>query len=106
MLLNRTGLKELPVALDSIHNYYERLVIDKLMAMFHAGTMSAELLADVACVALNRLPPRYIRHDVDMAFYLSPNEYSEIENKVNDAITAAITLVERRSRRDQFGNNT
>jgi hypothetical protein len=25
-----------------------------------------ELLSDVACVALNRLPPRYIRHIVDM----------------------------------------
>jgi hypothetical protein len=24
-----------------------------------------DLLADVACVALNRLPPRYIRHQVD-----------------------------------------
>jgi hypothetical protein len=66
--------------------------------------MPAELLADVACVALNRLPPRYIRHDVDMAFYLSPHEYSDIENKVTDAINAGILLVEKRGRRDQQDN--
>ena len=30
-----------------------------------------ELLADIACVALNRLPPRYIRHEVD--FCLLPH---------------------------------
>jgi len=104
MLLNRTGNKDLPVGLDSIHNYYERLVLDKLMTMYSTGTMPAELLADVACVALNRLPPRYIRHDVDMAFYLSPHEYSDIENKVTDAINAGILLVEKRGRRDQQDN--
>ena len=27
---------------------------------------------DVACVALNRLPPRYIRHVADLAFYQTP----------------------------------
>ena len=28
-----------------------------------------ELLADAACVALNRLAPRYIRHEVDFVSY-------------------------------------
>ena len=30
---------------------------------------SADMLSDVACLCLNRLPPRYVRHDVDMMFY-------------------------------------
>jgi hypothetical protein len=100
MLLNRSGLRELPVGLDTIHNYYERLVLEKLMTMYTAGDMPAELIADIACVALNRLPPRYIRHDVDMAFYLSPHEYEEIESKVQAAINAGISFVEQRGRRD------
>ena len=40
-----------------------------------------DLLADVACVALNRLPPRYIRHEVDFAFYLSERERTESERR-------------------------
>jgi len=99
MLLNRPGLKDLPVGLDTIHNYYERLVIEKLMALYSDGDMPADMIADVACVALNRLPPRYVRHDVDMAFYLSPHEYDEIEAKVQNAINAGITFVEKRGSR-------
>jgi len=101
MLLNRPGLKDLPVGLDTIHNYYERLVIEKLMAMYGDGDMPADMIADVACVALNRLPPRYVRHDVDMAFYLSPHEYDEIEAKVQNAINAGITFVEKRGSRTE-----
>lgn len=96
MLINRPGFKDLPIGVDTIHNYYERLVVEKLMAMYNVGDMPEELLADIACVALNRLPPRYVRHDVDMAFYLSPHEYDEIENKVQNAINAGIAFVEQR----------
>ena len=101
MLLNRSGLKELPVGLDTIHNYYERLVVEKLMALYAAGDMPGEMIADVACVALNRLPPRYVRHDVDLAFYLSPHEYEEIESKVQNALNAGIAFVEKRGYRTQ-----
>ena len=51
-------------------------------------------IADVACVALNNLPPRYIRYSVDMAFYLSPDERQEMLNKVQDAVTLAVSLVD------------
>jgi competence protein ComFB len=101
MLLNRSGLRELPAGIDTIHNYYERLVLEKLMAMYAVGDMPVDMIADIACVALNRLPPRYIRHDVDMAFYLSPHEYDEIEAKVQNAINAGITFVEQRGRRGE-----
>jgi hypothetical protein len=84
-----------------IHNYYERLVIEKLMTMYAAGDVPADMIADIACVALNRLPPRYVRHDVDMAFYLSPHEYDEIEAKVQNAINAGITFVEKRGSRTE-----
>jgi competence protein ComFB len=100
MLLNRPGLRDLPVGLDTIHNYYERLVIEKLMTLYAADDVPADMIADIACVALNRLPPRYVRHDVDMAFYLSPHEYDEIEAKVQNAINAGITFVEKRGSRN------
>ena len=56
-----------------------------------------ELLADVACVALNRLQPRYIRHEVDFAFYLTEKERNETERHVNDAVEFAFGFVQART---------
>ena len=39
-----------------------------------------------ACGALNRLQPRYIRHQVDFSFYLSERERGESERQVSDAV--------------------
>jgi hypothetical protein len=55
-----------------------------------------ELLADVACVALNRLQPRYIRHQVDFAFYLSERERSRQAKLVHDAVEQAFGFVQAR----------
>ncbi len=85
--------------IDFIHNYYERLVLEQI---FEQSTRVQEgdrdFLADVACVALNRMPPRYIRHDVDMTFFMSPQDIQEISNKVQHAVTDAINYVESRER--------
>lgn len=83
-----------PTELDSIHNYYEGMVIDELSRRLAERFGSNDYTADIACVALNHLPPRYIRHDVDMAFYLSPDERQEIISKVEQAVTHAINFVE------------
>lgn len=44
------------------------------------------------------MPPRYIRHDVDMTFFMSPQDIQEIERKVSQAVTDAIQYVESRER--------
>jgi len=81
---------------ESVHNYYERAVIEYLRERMEAGCTS-DKLADIACVTLNHLPPRYIRHDVDMSFYLSPQEQLEMNDKVRKAADDAIKLVEAKS---------
>ena len=82
---------------DFIHNYYERLVLEEIASTSERVTSGdKEFLADVACVALNRLPPRYIRHDVDMTFFMSPQELQEMSQKVADAVRSAIAYVEGR----------
>ena len=97
MLTNRNYVFNEEV--DFIHNFYERLVVQEI---YEQSTRVQEgdrdFLADVACVALNRMPPRYIRHDVDMTFFMSPQDIHEIERKVNTAVTQAITYVEGRER--------
>lgn len=97
MLLGFSGhLSARYSARDSIHNYYEQLVIDQLLRSNDRATQDADFLADVTCVALNRLPPRYIRHDVDMTFFLSPMEMDEMTDKVVKAVNDAVAYVEER----------
>ena len=93
MLLSHESPLALPTELDSIHNYYEALVFDALRRKLPEHYGSNDYIADIACVALNHLPPRYIRHDVDMAFYLSPAERQEISDKVEQAVDRAIQFV-------------
>lgn len=76
----------------SIHNYYEGQVMEAVREAVSDGT-DLERVADIACVALNHLPPRYIRHDVDMRFYLSPEESAEMKRKVHIAVEDAIRFV-------------
>ena len=57
------------------------------------ANLSQEQLSDIACVALNHLPPRYVRHTVDMSFYTSPQEKQEMDKKVDLAILNATEFV-------------
>ncbi len=94
--------KHYPIAdddIDFLHNYYERLVVQEVQTQSERVQQGdRDFLADVACVALNRLPPRYIRHDVDMTFFMSPQDIVEIERKVSQAVSDALSYVESRER--------
>lgn len=81
------------MSFDTVHNFYEPLVFRYVADTLAREQHDSEYLADVACVALNHLPPRYIRHDVDMAFYLSPGERAEIEKKIADAVRSAVMFI-------------
>jgi hypothetical protein len=86
---------------ESIHNYYERLVLEGVLrtARERRGTVEPKLVADIACVALNHLPPRYIRHDVDLSFYLTEKEREHNARIVKDAVDNAFAYVLRRRRK-------
>jgi hypothetical protein len=85
---------------SSVRNHNERAVYSAVRE--HADRYpgighDAELLADVACVALNRLPSRYIRHEVDFVFYLSDRERWESERQLLDAVDYAFGFVQART---------
>jgi hypothetical protein len=83
---------------EQVHNYYERLIFEAVARQAHSHPdLTTEMLADVACVALNRLPARYVRHDVDMMFYLTEHERHAIELSLSDALAFAFTFVQQRS---------
>lgn len=91
-----------PTATDfsSVHNHNEAAVFQAVaeLAPQHPGLAGdAELLADVACVALNRLTPRYIRHRADFVFYLSDRERIDFERELHEAVTHAFGFVQARA---------
>lgn len=77
---------------DAIDNFYERLVIDAIDATRQPGD-TADFLTDVMCVALNRLPPRYYRHTIDMMFYLADEELGGMKDKSLAAVQNARDFV-------------
>jgi hypothetical protein len=82
---------------ESIQNYHEHFVLSKVSALAPAyPALDTDLLADVACVALNRLPPRYIRHPVDLAFYMTDKERVDNERAIEDAVRGAFEFVQAR----------
>ncbi len=85
---------------DQVHNYYERLVFEEVASRAQAPEhedFTADMLADVACLALNRLPARYVRHDVDMMFYLTEQERQVIEDSMNKVLEFSFAFVRERS---------
>ncbi len=84
--------------LTSIHNYYEKMVTDTLLNSSGRAATDSDFMADVSCVALNHLPPKYIRHDVDMTFFMSPTELHETTEKVKQAVANAIDYVSSREK--------
>jgi competence protein ComFB len=99
LITSHTHTTDTEATYGSVHNYYERLVFEQLHRASDRAAADRNFMADVACVALNRLPPRYVRHDVDMTFFLSPIEYDEILDKVARAVNEALSYVETRGTR-------
>jgi len=54
----------------------------------------------VVCVALNNLPSRYVRHSVDIAFYLTIPERVQMDTLVRNAVEEAFSLVTKNPHED------
>jgi hypothetical protein len=85
---------------ESVHNYYEQAVFREVMdcvGSYPQFSGDAEGLADVACLALNRLPSRYIRNAVDMNFFLDNEERAKIAAAVAAAVEFAFRFMQSRA---------
>jgi hypothetical protein len=85
---------------ETIRNYYEQAVFRRVASSAAEHPQLAEdgeVLADVACVALNRLPPKYIRNQVDMNFFMSSEDRAKIEAAVDAAVSFAFRFVASRA---------
>ncbi|GAA3952401.1 late competence development ComFB family protein [Allohahella marinimesophila] len=79
--------------LDNMYNYYERMVIEELALQLAGREADQDKVCDMACISLNTLPPRYIRHSVDMAFFLQPDDLRKMRDAVAHSVREAIRKV-------------
>jgi len=82
----------------SLYNYYEHLVFNCIneRVIDQYKDQDEEFFLDVACYSLTRLPSRYIRHEIDMIYYLAPGEQEEMEKRVLDVVEAAAKFISER----------
>ena len=78
--------------IDAIDNLYEKLVVDAIDETRQPDD-DEDFLADVMCVALNRLPSKYYRHSVDMVFYMAEGEMDAMKKDSLGAVKDARAFV-------------
>ncbi|MBL7004604.1 MAG: late competence development ComFB family protein [Gammaproteobacteria bacterium] len=87
----------------SLYNFYEHLVFEyiseKIVTRYH--DRDEEFFLDIACYSLTRLPSRYIRHEIDMIYYLAPGERSEMEERVASIVDEAAGFINERLDRQE-----
>lgn len=88
------------VNFDSVTNYYHSLVVQQILKDYSNSDIASTegALEDIACLALNQLPPRYVRHSIDTAFYLSVEEQQEMLRAVELAVERAVEYVSENPR--------
>ena len=79
---------------DDIHNYYEHMVLDHIEELGLVKVKDSNYLADLTCLALNQLSPRYIRYEVDMAFYLPNSERQQMRMNVINAVQKGVDFLD------------
>lgn len=88
---------------SSIHNYYEHLIeqylLDHVIPKF--PDKDEEFFLDIACYALTKLPARYMRHEVDMAFYMKTSERDKINKEVKKAVKDALNYISKNFDREK-----
>ncbi len=92
------------LSFSDLQNYYERLVFeyinDTLVEQY--SDADDEFFLDVACYALTRLPSRYMRHEIDMAYYLAPGERTELLKQVEEAVFSAAEFIYSRRQNKSY----
>jgi hypothetical protein len=91
------------MSFDSIDNYFEKLVFNALQDNIIRKEIDndEDFLSDIACVALNQMPARYVRHNVDMIFYMTAEEREQNQVLVEEAVAMAIEYVKKHRHSDR-----
>ena len=77
-----------------IHNFYEQLVLKEIEEQGLSQLLTPDQLADLCCLTLNRLPSHYIRHNVDMLYFMTDALRTEMEQNVIASLKLAYEKIQ------------
>ncbi|WP_432454108.1 MULTISPECIES: late competence development ComFB family protein [unclassified Agarivorans] len=80
---------------EEVHNFTEFLLGEQLIALDVENRCDPERLQDLCCLVLNRLPPRYIRHNVDVLSAISDEERAQLIEKTKLAIEEGLIYLKQ-----------
>jgi hypothetical protein len=86
----------IPGWFECVDNHREPMVrelIEELAARTAALQANPELLADIACIALNTLKPRYIHRPNALSKYMTPQERESSRLEAQSAVQSAFEFV-------------
>jgi competence protein ComFB len=92
------------LSFSELQNYNERLVfgyINDTLVNQHRD-MGDDFFLDVACYALTHLPARYMRHEIDMAYYLADGEKADLLKQVKEAVLSAVKYIHTRRQNPSY----
>ena len=78
-----------------IHNFYEHLVLKEIEKQDLQQKLTGDQMADLCCLTLNQLPSHYIRHDVDMIYFLTDDKRTEMEKLVVTSLKQALQKIKQ-----------
>lgn len=83
---------------STIQNYYERLVTDHIHDTLGDSeeAQDNDFVEDLACLALNALPARYVRHTVDLWSHIGDTDREAMRDEVAQAVANALVTIRRR----------
>jgi hypothetical protein len=85
------------VDFSSVQNHYERAVFEQILESRWAYPLITDAaLADVACLALNKLPVRYVRYAVDLCFYMTNDDRAEMNRAVHQSVQDSLQFMSQR----------
>ena len=86
------------MSVNEVHNYWETPVQAEVLRRAPSyPEFDQDLLADVACVALNQMPVKYVRFSIDLVFYRSPHEEADSQRALMAAVDYAFSYVADRT---------
>jgi hypothetical protein len=86
----------IPSWFECVENHRESIVrelIEELAARTAAIQANPELLADIACIALNMLKPRYIHRPNALSKYMTQQERESSRLEAQSAVQSAFEFV-------------
>ena len=79
---------------DEIQNFTEVLVEEEIDELGIADTHDHDYVQDLFCLVLNKMPPHYVRHSVDVRINMSYEERKALSAKILKAVAEAREILD------------